>query len=86
MLVLNLESCVLSNYERQSTTKAREPQGGKGKIVNFLLNSFLCSLVHTEALQCLQQVEDEHVGAKLEAELWERCSHSLTQLEVIPAW
>ena len=85
MLVLDFESCVLGNNKRESTAKTREPKRGKCKIINFLLNSFLSSLVHTETFQSLQQVENNHVGAKLETELWEGGSDSLAQVEVIPS-
>merc|ERR1719312_235996 len=82
--MLNLESCVLSNYKRKSTTKAREPKRGKCKSIYFLLNSFLSSLVYTQAFQSLQHVEDDHVGTKLETELWEGSSDCLAQVKVIP--
>ena len=82
--MLNLESCVLGNYEREATAKTREPKRGKRKVVNLSLNSFLSSLVYTEAFQSLQQVEDDHVGTKLETELWEGGSHCLAQVKVIP--
>ena len=81
--MLNLESCVLSNYERESTANAREPKRGKGKTVNLSLNIFLRSLVSTQAFQSLQHVEDNHVGTKLETELWERGSDCLAQVKVI---
>ena len=84
MLMLDLESCVLGNYERESTAKAREPKRGKGKAVNLCLNSFLSSLVQRQAFQSLQQIEDDHVGTKLETELWEGGSHCLAQVKVIP--
>ena len=76
--MLNLESCVLGNYERESTAKAREPKRGKGKAVNLCLHSFLSSLVNTQAFQSLQQVEDDHVSAELKAELRKGGSDSLT--------
>ena len=78
--MLNLESCVLGNYERESTAKTREPKRGKGKFVNLCLNSFLSIILYTQAFQSLQQVEDDHVGTKLETELWEGGSHCLAQV------
>ena len=84
MFMLNLESSVLGNYERESTAQAREPKRGKGKAVNLCLNSFLSILVFTQAFQSLQQVEDDHVGTKLETELGEGGSHCLAQVKVIP--
>ena len=82
--MLNLESCVLGNYEREATAKTREPKRGKRKFINLCLNSFLSGLVYTQALHHLQQIEDDHVGTKLETELWEGGSHCLAQVKIIP--
>ena len=49
-----------------------------------VLNSFLGGLVHSQTLHHLQQVDDDHVGTKLETELWEGGSHCLAQVKIIP--
>ena len=77
MFMLNLESCVLSYYERESTSKAREPKRGKGKVVNLCLDSFFNCGLFTQAFQSLQQVEYDHVSTELKAELRKGGSNSL---------
>jgi len=78
MFTLNLESSVLSHYERESTANTRKPKRGKGKAVNLCLHSFLSSLVYTQAFQSLQQVQDDHISTELKAELRKGGSDSLT--------